>query len=300
MGTPDFAIPALKALIGSYHEVIAVYSQPPKPAGRGQKETKSPIHMLAEENSIPVYCPTTLKNQEEQDKFKELKADIAVVAAYGLILPKPILEETNYGCVNIHPSALPRWRGAAPIQRTILAGDKETAICIMQMDEGLDTGDIIEREDFQLPLNITSGELHDITANKGALLLLKALDKIEQKSVSFTKQDSNGITYATKINKSEAQINWNEDVNIIDNKIRGYNPFPYAYFVYKNENIKVIEAEIVDSEKEGVPGEIISSDLQIQVGKGVVRLKKLQRPGKNIVSAKDFLNGFNLQIGTIL
>lgn len=288
MGTPEFAVPALRGLIASEHEVVAVYSQPPRPAGRGQKERKSPIHILAEEKNIPVFTPVKLTPDH-----KPLVADIAVVAAYGLLLPEWFLKSFKYGCINIHPSALPRWRGAAPIQRTVLAGDATTDICIMQMEKGLDTGAVLERETLPVPPRITSGELHDVLAEKSVSLLLKVLANIE--TIKPEVQSMEGLTYAKKIEKSEARIDWRKPAEEIDRLVRGLNPFPGAYFEVNGERVKVWEAEVelgVRSSEFG--GKILDDKLLIRCGENALRLLKLQREGKRAVSADEFLRGFPL------
>lgn len=288
MGTPEFAVPALKGLIASEHDVTAVYSQPPRPAGRGQKERKSPIHLLAEEHNIPVLTPEKLTTNNQQPI-----ADIAVVAAYGLLLPEWFLQSFKYGCINIHPSALPRWRGAAPIQRTVLAGDTTTDICIMQMEKGLDTGAVLKRETLPVSPHITSGELHDILAEKSVSLLLDVLINIEH--IKPELQSAEGVTYAKKIEKSEARIDWSKPADEIDRLVRGLNPFPGAYFEVNGERVKVWEAEV----EFGVwnfefGGKILDDKLLIGCGKNALRLLKLQREGKKAVSAEEFLRGFPL------
>jgi methionyl-tRNA formyltransferase len=287
MGTPEFAVPALKGLLKA-HEVVAVYTQPPRPAGRGQKDRKSPIHLLAEQNNIPFFTPTKLATCNLQPA-----ADIAVVAAYGLLLPEWFLQSFKYGCINIHPSALPRWRGAAPIQRTVLAGDTHTDICIMQMEKGLDTGAVLKRESLPVPPRITSGELHDILAEKSVPLLLDVLKNID--SITPQPQSAEGITYARKIEKSEARIDWNKSAEEIDRLVRGLNPFPGAYFEVNGERVKVWQAEVVV----GVwslecSGKILDDTLLIRCGGNALRLLKLQREGKKAVSAEEFLRGFPL------
>lgn len=289
MGTPEFAVPALKSLIASEHEIVAVYTQPPRPAGRGQKERKSPIHLLAEQHNISVFTPPKLVTSNEQ----LVTADIAVVAAYGLLLPEWFLKSFKYGCINIHPSALPRWRGAAPIQRTILAGDTHTDICIMQMEKGLDTGAVLKRETLPVPPRITSGELHDILAEKSVSLLLDVLKNIE--NIKPELQSADGVTYAKKIEKSEARIDWSRPAEEIDRLVRGLNPFPGAYFEVNGERVKVWEAEV----EFGVwnlefGGKILDDKLLIGCGENALRLLKLQREGKKAVSAEEFLRGFPL------
>lgn len=285
MGTPDFAVPTLRALIeSSEHEVVAVYSQPPRPAGRGQKERPSPIHALADAHGIAVHTPTSLKDPVIQAQFRCHGADIAIVAAYGLLLPPAILEAYPRGCINIHPSALPRWRGAAPLQRTLMAGDRSTDICIMQMDVGLDTGDVLLRESIELPEDITTGELHDLAAIKGAELTLQTLAQID--SLTPEPQSEEGITYAAKIDKAEAMIDWSRNAADILNHIRGLNPFPAATAHIHDETVKVFAATIIDHSPND-PFCFTSGD-----GK-TIRITQAQRAGKKRMSTDEILRGWN-------
>ena len=290
MGTPGFAVPVLKKLLESEHEVIAVYTAPPKPAGRGKGFKKSQIHQVAEQHNIKIFTPQSLKNEELPE------CDIAVVAAYGILLPKHILEKPKFGCINIHPSLLPRWRGAAPIQRMIMAGDSETAVCIMQMDQGLDTGDVLAQQNFLLSDKITAGELHDKCATLGAELVLKMVNKIETSKA--LPQPEEGITYARKITKNDERINWAESAEFIERQIRGLNPFPGAYFEFNDERIKVFAANII--ERQGKAGELLDNKLLIACGKAALQITQLQRPGKRLMSADEFLRGFNLPKATVL
>jgi methionyl-tRNA formyltransferase len=233
MGTPAFALPTLAALHESGHEIVAVYSQPPRPAGRGQKETPSPVHQYAAQHGLAVFTPASLKLPEVQQQFAAHHADAAIVAAYGLLLPKPILEAYKLGCINIHPSLLPRWRGAAPIQRTIMAGDKETGITVMQMNEGLDTGDMLMVERYPIAPGTSAGALHDVLAEKAGPLLLKTLAQIN--TITPVKQPDAGVTYANKITKEEARINWNQPAETIYQHILGLSPSPGASLTYNND-----------------------------------------------------------------
>ena len=296
MGSPEFAVPSLEALINSpEHNVIAVYSQPPRPSGRGHKLTNTPIHQLAELYNIDVFTPKDFKNPDDVQKFQELDADIAVVAAYGLLLPKTILEALPKGCINIHPSKLPRWRGAAPIQHTILSGDKETAICIMQMDEGLDSGDVILQKDYDISdKNYTSGELHDFLSEESTSLLLESLNLIKNNSVTQTKQNPEDVTYASKISKKMSVVNWNKSAEEIDCLIRGLSPWPSASFEYKGEQIKIHKAEIIDLH--GNAGEIIDDQMTIACNDKAIRCHVLQRPGKKAMAVEDFLRGFQKKL----
>ncbi|MDF2965988.1 MAG: fmt [Rickettsiaceae bacterium] len=298
MGTPEFAVPSLQAIIDSNHIVQAVFTQMPKPKGRGYEVTISPIHALADKYNIPVFTPKTLRNEEIQSQVDEIDADIIVVVAYGFIIPKRILEAKKFGCLNIHPSRLPRFRGAAPLQRTIMAGDKETSVCIMQMDEGLDTGDIILEEVFALPDDITLPELHNICSELGAKLLIKVLNNID--SLPRIAQTEEGVIYAHKISKEEARINWQDSAFTIDCKIRGLNPWPGSYFIYKGEQIKVLKAKYEDTSRDYVPGTVLSGDLTIACGKGLLTLLELQRPGKKALKTQEFLMGFPIKAGEVL
>ncbi|MBL0319444.1 MAG: methionyl-tRNA formyltransferase [Alphaproteobacteria bacterium] len=297
MGSPVFALPTLELLVDSAeHDVVAVYTQPPRPAGRGYKLQPCPVHEAAQEHGIPVFCPASLKSEEEQAKFRDLKADVAVVVAYGLLLPKPILEGTTYGCLNIHPSLLPRWRGAAPIQRTLMAGDEMTAIAIMKMDEGLDTGDVMAIEEVPLA-DDTFPQLHDILAFMGAKLMLEVLrdiDKLEPQP-----QATEGVTYAHKIRKEEAEIDWRLDAKQIDCLIRALTPSPGAFFRCGLETIKILEARYQGGHF-GKPGTVIDDQLSIACGSGMIQPLVLQRAGKQAMDLERFLRGFSIKPGTVL
>lgn len=302
MGTPDFAVPTLMEILSAGHEVVAVYTQPPRPAGRGMDERKSPVHLQAEMAGIPVFTPKSLRNAAEQEIFREHGADVAVVVAYGLILPQPILEAPSSGCLNLHASALPRWRGAAPIQRAIMAGDAETAVMVMRMDEGLDTGPICLAEQVAIGPNTTAGELHDELARIGANLMVRALAALERGSLDCTPQPEEGVTYAAKIDKAEARIDFTRPARDVHNLIRGLSPSPGAWFEAgpegKRERIKVLRSEL--AEGQGPAGTILDDRLTIACGEGAVRLVLLQRAGRTPMSAEEFLRGFNLPTGTKL
>lgn len=302
MGTPEFARPALQALIDSPdHEVVAVYTQPPRPAGRGHKEQPSPVHQLAQIHSIPVRTPTSLKALEVQAGFAAWHADASIVAAYGLLLPSPILTVCRYGCINIHPSLLPRWRGAAPIQRTIIAGDTETGIGIMQMDKGLDTGDVLSMEHFTIPEQCTAGQLHDLLAKRGAELLLKTLKQLSQGHITPTPQSEEGVTYAQKITKDDGRIDWNHSAHTIACQIRGLNPWPGAYFSYQGEKIKILEAT-EDSSFSASPGTIqqVKQGVRIACSEGSLVPTVVQRPGRAAMPIDAMLRGYAIPDGTIL
>ena len=298
MGTPDFAVPVLKAL-SEKHEVICVYTQPPRPAGRGQTLRPSPVQVEAEKMGIPVRYPVSLKSENEQKLFDMLEADVGVVCAYGLILPKAILNSPKKGCINTHASLLPRWRGAAPIQRAIMAGDKETGITIMQMDAGLDTGDILLMESTPITENMTGGELHDKLSELGAKLIIKALDDLP----TPTKQPEHGITYAEKISKQECQINWKKTAEEVHNHIRALAPFPKAYFMYNGIRYQALSSEIVSltSPTEETAGTLIDDKLTVACGLGTaLRLLVLQKEGKKPTTAAELLNGTHFEKGTSL
>lgn len=298
MGTPDFAVSPLKALCEK-HEVVAVYTQPPRPSGRGHHETKSPVHQFAEQKGIPVYCPVSLKPEEEKQKFADLKADVAVVAAYGLLLPKVCLNAFPFGCLNIHGSLLPRWRGAAPIQRSIMAGDKKTGVTLMQMDVGMDTGDMLMTKEIDITATTTSESLYADMSKLGADLVIEGLDLLVQGKLRPIKQPEEGVTHADKIKKEEGLIDWNQDAWQIDCIRRGLFPWPGSWFFYQNERIAVLDAEPVEL-SENVPVGTVCEGLVIACKTGGLRLKVLRRDGKKAVSADDFLRGFSLPVGTIL
>lgn len=300
MGTPEFAVPALQGLLGSPHEVCAVYTQPPRPANRGQKLTPSPVHRTAEEAGVPVETPLNFKDPASVEHLKSYGADIAVVAAYGLLLPKSVLEAFPKGCINIHPSALPRWRGAAPIHRTVLAGDTTTDICIMQMDEGLDTGDVILREPLALPQGITTGALHDKLAQESTPLLLLALDMIADGSATATPQPEAGVTYAKKISKEEARIDWQQPAAAIDAHIRGLNPYPVAQTLLQGEPLKIWEATLEPYNGNATPGTVVDDALGIACGDGLIRPTLVQRPGKKPMPAGEMLRGHPIPAGTVV
>jgi len=302
MGTPEFAVPCLSELIGAGHEVVCVYTQPPRAAGRGQKEKLSPIHVFAQQAGLPVETPVTLKSADEQTKFAHFNADAAVVAAYGLILPKTILDAPKFGCLNLHASLLPRWRGAAPIQRAIMAGDTETGLMVMHMDEGLDTGNVCLAERVNIGADETAGELHDVLARTGADLMVRALAARERGSLDCTQQGREGVTYASKIEKSEARIDWTRPAQDVHNHIRGLSPFPGAWFELeahgKQERVKVLRSTLESGE--GAPGEALDDSLTIACGTGAIRLTHLQRAGKKPMTGPEFLRGLELKKATLI
>jgi methionyl-tRNA formyltransferase len=298
MGTPDFAVPSLAALVEAGHEVAAVYSQPPRRAGRGQKERPSPVHAWAAEHGLPVRTPSTLRDEAAQAEFAALGLDAAIVAAYGLILPLPVLSAPRLGCINVHASLLPRWRGAAPIQRAILAGDTETGISIMMMEEGLDTGPVLRRESVPIGPETTAGELHDALAALGGRMIAPVLADFEAGRIAPEPQDDAGTTYAKKIEKSEARIDWSEDAAMVARRIHAFAPRPGAWFMLGGERIKALAAQIETGD--GVPGKVLDDALQVACGSGAVRLHRLQREGKKPAAAADFLRGRDVARGTVL
>jgi len=300
MGTPEFSVPTLAALREAGHEIVAVYSQPPRPAGRGMHAQKSPIHVFADGFAVPVLTPRTLRDAGAQDAFRAHNADAAVVVAYGLILPRPILDAPRCGCFNLHASALPRWRGAAPIQRAIMAGDKGTAASIMRMDEGLDTRPVCASAPINIGPEMTAGELHDVMAARGAALMVEALSSLEKGVLKCNPQSDDGVTYAAKIDKAEARIDWNSPAETVRNQIRGLAPWPGAYLEILHEGrierLKVLRA--VRAGGSGPPGTFLDEMGTIACGDGALRLVEVQRAGKRPMPLAELLRGFALPAGT--
>ncbi len=298
MGTPDFSVDILQAIVDGGHDIVAVYCQPPSRSGRGKKQRPSPVQMLAEKLKIPVHNPKSLKPETERAKFADLDLDMAVVVAYGLILPKAILGAPKYGCLNIHASLLPRWRGAAPIHRAIMAGDKETGVNIMVMDEGLDTGPmILERRIPILPTD-TTGTLHDRLKKLGADAIVPALEGYVSGEMLPISQAKEGVTYAHKIDKQEAKIDWTLPAEKIRNHIHGLSPFPGAYSIVGDIRIKLLEAEVVEGN--GAAGTLATLPLTIGCGDGqAIRVLKAQREGKGPMLAEELMRGLHLPIGTV-
>ena len=296
MGTPNFSVPALQALNESSHQICAVYSQPPRPAGRGKKLKVSEVHREALDMGLTVHHPENFKSEKDQTIFRNLNADVAVVVAYGLLLPKPILSSPKLGCVNIHASLLPRWRGAAPIQRAIMEGDDETGICIMKMDEGLDTGPVLSSRKIQITENDTAKILSERLSLLGSNLIVEVLDKLSDYKVQ--NQSTVGITYASKIHKSEAKIDWSLPAQTIDRKIRALSPFPGAWTEINGERVKLLASKVIDKENE--PGMILDAGFSIACGQKAVEITEAQRPGKSVQKTDVFLRGFRLQQGSKL
>ncbi len=293
MGTPDFSVPVLEALHAE-HEIVAVYSQPPRPAGRGKKERPSPVHARALELGLAVRTPVNFKQTETREAFAALGADVAVVVAYGLILPQAILDAPRKGCLNIHASLLPRWRGAAPIHRAIMSGDAATGVCIMQMEAGLDTGPVLLREETTIGASETTGELHDRLSAMGARLIVQALARID--ALTPEAQPSEGVTYAQKIDKAEAHVDWTEAAEEVCRKINGLSPFPGAWTEIDGERIKLLRAEVLDSE--GAAGTTAEAFV-VYCGTGAVRVLEAQREGKRPMPTTELLKGLTLPASLI-
>lgn len=294
MGSPEFSVGALKALANAGHEIVAVYSQPPRPKGRGQGIEKTAVHAAAEEMGYPVFTPASLKPEEEVERFKSFNADVAVVAAYGLILRKNILEAPRLGCINIHASSLPRWRGAAPIQRAIEAGDVETGITTMQMDIGLDTGPMLLLETTPITKDDTAQILHDRLAEIGARLIVKTLENIPAPKI----QPEEGVTYASKLTKEESHIDWTQSATAIERKLRAMTPWPGLSFAYKGERFRVHAVEIID--ESGAPGTILAAPFVIACGDKALSITEIQRAGKNRQKIEEFCRGFVVTIGEMV
>jgi len=302
MGTPDFSVPVLTNLIGHGHEIVAVYSQPPRPAGRGMEEKKSPVHQTAERFGIPVFTPLSLKDEKEQAAFKALDADAALVVAYGLLLPQAILDGVPQGCWNGHASLLPRWRGAAPIQRAIMAGDKETGVMVMRMEAGLDTGPVAMAERIAITDDMTASDLHDQLSQTCADLMIRAMGALERGQLDTTPQSSDGVTYAAKIEKAEARIDWSKPAQQVHDHIRGLSPFPGAWCEMeiggKPIRVKILRSEM--AEGEGAAGTVMDDQLKIACGDDAIRLTHLQRAGKSAQSADEFLRGNKVAKGEMV
>ena len=298
MGTPDFSVPVLETLVAAGHEIACVYSQPPRAAGRGQKEKPTPVHAKALELGIDVRTPKSLKSEEEHAAFAGLDLDCAVVVAYGLILPKAILDAPKLGCINIHASLLPRWRGAAPIQRAILAGDEASGVTIMQMDEGLDTGAMLLVEKIDLTSETTGESLHDALSEMGAGLIGEALEGLAGDALTPVAQPEDGVTYASKLERSEGHVVWTNPAIEIERLVRAFTPWPGSWFEYQGERIKILSAELASGS--GTPGTVLEVGLTVACGTGALRVSKVQRAGRAPMAAADFLRGFDLPRGSRL
>ena len=299
MGTPDFAVPTLLALAGAGHDIAAVYTRAAKPGGRrGLDLVPTPVERAARELGLPVLTPKTLKDEAAQAAFRAHNANAAVVVAYGLILPKPVLDAPRLGCFNVHASLLPRWRGAAPINRAIMAGDAASGVTIMQMDEGLDTGAMVTAESVAISADMTAGELHDELAKLGSALMVRALAEIERGAVMPMRQPVQGVTYAEKISKAETRIDWTKSWKQVHDHIRGLSPFPGAWFEFGGVRVKALRS--TKGEGKGVAGTVLDGSLTIACGDGAVRLTQVQRAGKQPMSAEEFLRGTKVETGAQL
>ena len=295
MGSPDFAVPTLDALVDAGHDIACVYTQPPRPAGRGKGERPTPVEERAHELGIEVRCPKSLRGDEEQRAFAELDADVAVVAAYGLILPQPILDAPAFGCLNVHASLLPRWRGAAPVQRSIMAGDKTTGVTIMQMEAGLDTGPMLLKRAVEIE-GRNSAQLTDELGKVGARMMVEVLADLP--SYEPIPQPDDGVTYAAKISKAEARIDWSRPATEIARQVQGLAPFPGAWFEHEGERIKLLAAEAMAGGSSS--GEVLDDQLTIACGTGALRPTLVQRAGKGAMSSEELLRGFAIPKGTVL
>jgi len=303
MGTPEFSVPTLRVLKEAGHQIVAVYSQPPRPGGRrGLDLQKSPVHQAAELLGIPVFTPLNFKDEADRQQFRSLNADVAVVVAYGLLLPEAILSGTRLGCYNGHASLLPRWRGAAPIQRAIMAGDSKTGMMVMKMEKGLDTGPVALSREVAIGENSTAGELHDQLMLVGARAMVEAMEKLEAGDLPLTSQPEEGILYASKIDKNETRIDFTRPASEVHNHVRGLSPFPGAWFEVeihgRTERVKVLGSELADGQ--GEPGNVIDDRMTVACGVGAVRLTRLQKAGGKPLAAADFLRGMPLAPGTRL
>jgi methionyl-tRNA formyltransferase len=296
MGTPEFSVPVLDALVDAGHEVVCVYCQPPRPAGRGKKDRPSPVQARAEALGLPVRHPVSLKGAEAQEAFAALGAEVAVVVAYGLILPQAVLDAPERGCLNIHASLLPRWRGAAPIHRAIMAGDAETGVCIMQMEAGLDTGPVLLRDALEIEAEETTAELHDRLSVLGARLIVEALAGLD--GLEAKMQPEEGVTYAAKIDKAEARVDWTRPAAEVDRLIRGLSVFPGAWCEIGGERVKLLGSRLAAGA--GAPGAVLDDALTVACGDGAVRLLRLQRAGKGPQDAAEFLRGRPVPAGSRL
>ena len=300
MGTPDFAVPTLSALAAHGHEIAAVYTRAPKPAGRGMKEQVTPVEREARRLDLPVLTPKTLRTAEAAETFRAHKADAAVVVAYGLILPQPILDGTRLGCFNLHASLLPRWRGAAPINRAIMAGDDASGVMVMKMDAGLDTGDVAMAERLAVTDSMTASDLHDALAKVGAALMVRAIDALERGEMNLVPQGADGVTYAAKIDKDEARIDWTKPAREVLRHCHGLSPFPGAWSEIELDGqpvrLKILRGELASGR--GAPGEMIDANLTVACGEGAIRILELQRAGKQPMMADVFLRGTRLPEGS--
>ena len=300
MGTPEFAVPTLAALVDAGHDIVAVYTRPPRRKGRGQRLRKSPAHEFAEQHGLAVRAPASLKAGDDQAAFMALGLDAAVIAAYGLILPPPILEAPRLGCLNVHPSLLPRWRGAAPIQRAIEAGDRETGVTIMIAEQELDSGPILLARRTPIGPDTTAGELHDLLASLGAAAMIEALDGVARGVLAPRRQAAAGVTYASKVEKHEGHIDWTRGGDGIGRLARAFNPAPGAFFEFNGARVEVLRCESYHGEAGGEPGEVLDDELLVACGDGAVRILEVRRAGRAAMSAGKMLRGFAIPAGSRL
>ena len=300
MGSPDFALPTLAALIAAGHDVVCVYTQPPRPAERGQKEKPSPVHVAATEKGIEVRTPTSLKGAKEQQAFRALRADAAVVVAYGLMLPKAVIEAPKHGCLNVHASLLPRWRGAAPIQRAILAGDRETGVSIMLIDEGLDTGPVLLAEKIAIAPGETAATLHDRLAELGARLAIQALGGLTGGTLRPAPQAETGVMLAPRLSRADGQLDWRLPAARLERQVRAFDPWPGAWFEHSGQRVKVLAAETVAANGGASPGTVIDDSLTVACGEGAFKPTRLQRAGRAAQATAAFLRGFPVPSGARL
>jgi len=298
MGSPDFSVPVLAALLEAGHEIVCVYSQPPRPAGRGQKQKLSPVQAFAETQGLAVRTPETLKSAKDQAEFQAWQADAAVVVAYGLILPAAVIDAPRLGCWNVHASLLPRWRGAAPIQRAIMAGDTKTGVSIMKIDTGLDTGPVALRREIPLGDQTTAPDLHDALSEMGAAMMVEALAGLAAGTLHLSPQPGDGVTYAAKLSRAEGRLDWNCPAVDLERQVRALNPWPGVWFEFSGERIKVLAAAVAD--EAGTPGTTIDDMLGVACGAGVLRLLRVCRAGKSAQDAGTFVRGFPIPAGTKL
>jgi len=302
-GTPEFAVPSLQALLDAGHRVLAVYTQPDRPAGRGRKLSMSPVKEFALARGLTVRQPATLKTEAEADELRALAPDAMIVIAYGLLLPKPILAIPKHGCLNVHASLLPRWRGAAPIQRAIEAGDPVTGVTVMQMEEGLDTGPMLAHAQTKITTSDTAASLHDRLSRLGAVLLVETLARVEHDAIHTTPQDNSLASYAAKLRKDEARLDWNQDAAALARRVRAFNPWPVAHTTLDGQTLRIWMAANEPGDGDATPGTILSADsggIRVSCGHGVLRVTQLQAEGGRPLAAREFLNGRALAPGTRL
>ncbi|HEY3909649.1 MAG TPA: methionyl-tRNA formyltransferase [Stellaceae bacterium] len=300
MGTPAFAATILAALIAAGHHLRAAYTQPPRPAGRGHRLQPSPVQLLAERHGIAVYCPTRMRDPQTQEQLASLGADAAVVAAYGLILPPAMLAAPRLGCLNVHASLLPRWRGAAPVQRALLAGDSETGVTIMQMEAGLDTGPILMQQAVPISAQANAGALTEELAGLGGRLIVTALDALASGELTPRPQPQDGVTYAPKIGREEGRLDWRRPAGELERRVRALNPWPGAFFEHRGERLRVLAARTASDASSVQPGTVLDDRLSVACGSGVLRLSRLQRPGRAPLNAAELLRGYPIPPGTVL